>query len=699
MRVLSVDGKTIGSSGLSSIPVEPAREAVLLTTRGEQLHVELTETSISHGATRFSLWVVGWVFALLGIAVMLRRPDSHTARMFALFTGSAAVALAIGPSAGGPAPPWALIIQSFSLWGIGATLPSFIVSLLEQPPRLRWSITATFAVFGFIMTLVYVASILANPSLYEIVQPVLFLYLSSAVLVSVWLLAFKRTGQESALNREQARICLWGTGLGMLPFVTLTLIPEALGQDALLPAHITILPFALMPIFFAYAILQHQLLGIRKLIYRSTVYGTTTVVLLVLVVLTMTAIVRPFGALEGIDYPYFLVPLFIVGGIIVFFPLQRGARWLVDKFMYKDTTDYQAFFKSLPVNVGTLSGIIEIATGIVQPLAQALNLESVHLFLNEGSHIRMVAAAGEHATDNLTHVQSKIERYMENHRNEGLVELRVESDTFLIANLELPGHHLGFLLLGPKQGGEVLVEEEKQFVSSVVPIITLAIDKAELSEELRKLNQRLIKAEETERARIAGDLHDGPLQKVIFLARANPVEQKDIAKQIISEIREICSRLRPAILDDLGLVPAIEWLLDGVSKHSDILTQLSLNDITEEDRFAPDIEQALFRITQESINNAIKHAKATSLNVSISMVGKNLILHVTDNGSGFSLASSNKKGFGLSGMRERAFSVGGSFNVQSTPGDGTIITANIPVRLHSNDEGSPDGATDKGSNS
>jgi len=684
MRVLSVDGKTIGSSELSSIPVEPAREAVLLTPGGEQLHVELTETSISHGAARFSLWVVGGVFALLGAAVVLRRPDSHTARMFALFTGSAAVALAVGPSAGGPAPPWALILQDFSLWGIGATLPNFIVALLKQPPRLRWFVAATFAVFGFIMTLVYVASILANPSLYEIVQPVLFLYLSLAVLVSVWLLAVKRTGQESALNREQARICLWGTALGMLPFVTLTLIPEALGQDALLPAHITILPFALMPIFFAYAILQHQLLGIRRLIHRGTVYGTTTIVLLVLVVVTLTAFVRPFGALQDSGYPYFLVPLFIVGGIIIFFPLQRGARWLVDKFLYKDTADYQAFIKALPANVGTLSGITEVATGIVQPLAQALNLESVYLFLNDGAGSRLVAAAGEHASDTLPHVQSKIEQYMENPRHGGLVELRLESDSFLLANLELPGHRLGCLLLGPKHGGEVLVEDEKQMVSSVVPIIALAIDKAELSEDLRELNKRLVKAEETERARIAGDLHDGPLQKAAFLVRQSDAreDQREIASQLVSEIREICSRLRPAILDDLGLVPAIEWLLDGVSKRSEILTHLSLSGINEEDRFSPDIEQTLFRVTQEAINNAIKHAKATSLNVSISQVNNSLVLQVADDGVGFLPESCTKKGFGLSGMRERALSVGGSFNVHSAPGDGTIVTARIPVRLN-----------------
>jgi len=703
MKVLSVNGVPLVGSELSPIPAEPANEAVLLTSGGKELHVEMPRHAVGRGTARFSLWVLGGVWALLGAAVVLRRPDSHTARMFALFAGSAAAALAVGPSAGGPGPPWAITVQYLSVLGIGATFPQFVAALLNEQSRPRWFITSIILTgFSLIIALCFGASVLMRPSLYEIVQPVLFLYLSLAAIGSIGLLAVKGTGQQSALNREQARICLWGTVIGTLPFVSLTLIPETLGHDALLPVHITVLPFALMPIFFAYAILQHQLLGIRRLVHRGMVYGTTTIALLVLVVVASTAVVRPFGALEGSGYPYFLIPIFIVGGIIIFFPLQHGARWLVDKFLYKDTVDYQAFIQALPANVGTLSGTAEVASGIVQPLAQALNLESVYLFVNEGSGIRLVAAAGERATDTLLHVQPKIEQYMKNPRHEGLIELHLESDSFLLANLDLPGHCLGCLLLGPKHGGDILVEDEKQLVSSVVPIIALAIDKAELSEELREMNQRLLKAEETERTRIAGDLHDGPLQKAIFLAReadASLRDQKDIARQLISEIREICSRLRPAILDDLGLVPAIEWLLDGVSKRSEILTHLSLNDITEEDRFLPDIEQTLFRVTQEAINNAIKHAKATSLNVSISQVDNSLVLQVADDGVGFSPESCKKKGFGLSGMRERALSVGGSFNVHSAPGEGTIVTARIPIRAHSNDRGSTDGTTDKGSNS
>ena len=101
---------------------------------GEILHLVVTESPISKGPLKFSLWLVGGAFALLGAAVMVRRPDLPAARRFALFSGVCAVALAVGPSAGGPAPAWALGIQVLTLTGIGITFLPFVVELMAGVP-------------------------------------------------------------------------------------------------------------------------------------------------------------------------------------------------------------------------------------------------------------------------------------------------------------------------------------------------------------------------------------------------------------------------------------------------------------------------------------------------------------------------------------------------------------------------------------
>jgi two-component system sensor histidine kinase NreB len=211
----------------------------------------------------------------------------------------------------------------------------------------------------------------------------------------------------------------------------------------------------------------------------------------------------------------------------------------------------------------------------------------------------------------------------------------------------------------------------------------VAISKGQVSEELRNLNQRMVKAEEMERARVASDLHDGPLQKAILLAMDGEAisqqQKRQIAHQLVSELREVSSRLRPAILDDLGIVPAVEWLLENLPKRFGLATNLSLLGLNEEERFTPDVELALFRVGQESVNNAVKHAKATSVDVLLSKDIDSVVLKVRDNGIGFSLSSRENNGLGLSQMRERVVQLNGSLDILSTPGHGTTVTARIPL--------------------
>jgi signal transduction histidine kinase len=269
-----------------------------------------------------------------------------------------------------------------------------------------------------------------------------------------------------------------------------------------------------------------------------------------------------------------------------------------------------------------------------------------------------------------------------------LVDLRWESDSLLALKLNASGRTIGLVLLGPKLNGEVFVEEEEELVATVGPLMALAVDQSTLSGDLRALSQRLLKAQEEERHRMAVDLHDGALQKAILLTRtddqvtADPIE---LARELVYELREIGSQLRPSILDDLGLIPAIGWLSDATSKRVTIRTSVSLHGLSEDERFDSEVELALFRVTQETINNAVKHSDATRIEISLSKSGEELVLLVSDDGVGFTPSAiprggKAEGGVGLGGMRERVIQLNGTFEISSAPGAGTTILARVPAR-------------------
>ena len=317
-----------------------------------------------------------------------------------------------------------------------------------------------------------------------------------------------------------------------------------------------------------------------------------------------------------------------------------------------------------------------------------LHLESAVLFLGDGSSdARLLTAAGPRADEVVRRLYPEVGSKIDDAGDRDLLDLRWESDSLLMLALKSPGRRIGFALLGPKEGGEVFVEDEKRLALTVGPLLALAVDQSILSGELRELNQRLVGAQELERKRMAVDIHDGPLQKAIVLTRPGKeigADSGTLARELVNELREVCSRLRPAILDDLGIVPALDWLLEGVSGRAGVLTGLSLEGVDEDERLDPDTEPTLFRVTQEATNNALKHADATRIDVSLSRDGDDLVLRVSDDGVGFSAVGHqsvavNGGGIGISGMRERAIHLDGSLEINSEPGMGTTVLVRLPI--------------------
>jgi PAS domain S-box-containing protein len=215
-------------------------------------------------------------------------------------------------------------------------------------------------------------------------------------------------------------------------------------------------------------------------------------------------------------------------------------------------------------------------------------------------------------------------------------------------------------------------------------------DRKQAELTLRDLNQRL----EGEAKRIAHALHDeaGQLLASVYLcvadiARDLPAPHarriealRALLDQVDGQLRRLAHELRPAILDDLGLLPACQFLAQGVSGRTK--TRVEVRGRTG-GRLPPDVETALYRVAQEALNNATKHARATRVTLEFNRSAAGLSGTIRDDGVGFDapsqLVRNHKHGMGLKGMRERLTAVGGRLSITSTPGSGTSIEFEVPL--------------------
>ncbi|MFT4173810.1 MAG: cache domain-containing protein [Rhodocyclaceae bacterium] len=235
------------------------------------------------------------------------------------------------------------------------------------------------------------------------------------------------------------------------------------------------------------------------------------------------------------------------------------------------------------------------------------------------------------------------------------------------------------------------------FATLLVAITGFALNLTERRDadaRLRALARQVVSSQEKERARVARELHDGVNQWLVSVkfmlesavARlrggdgdvAAPLERGlDGVNGVLREIRRISHGLRPALLDDLGLAAALSQVLEEFAERTGIQAELSAPGKLA---IPEAVATALFRVTQEALNNIERHAHASRISVRLTE-RHNLVLHISDDGQGFdvdAMAGAGRGGLGLSSMRERVETLGGHFDLQSGPG-GTTIMATLPA--------------------
>jgi signal transduction histidine kinase len=254
--------------------------------------------------------------------------------------------------------------------------------------------------------------------------------------------------------------------------------------------------------------------------------------------------------------------------------------------------------------------------------------------------------------------------------------------------------------------------DEFRLIVGIAQQLGLSIENARLYQEaqereklLGELLHRVVGAQEAERRRIARELHDATGQSLTAIALgmrgtesiidSNPSVAKHQVHELVSittdalgELRHLISDLRPSQLDDLGLVATLQWYIQEFNRRYPIQTDLVFKG--ERARFPPEYEIVLFRITQEALTNVAKHSGASHATVKLEIDTSQILLTVCDDGRGFDLeevlrGEGSRIGWGLLGIQERTALIGGEYQMESQPGQGTTIQIRVPLIVEAKD--------------
>lgn len=313
---------------------------------------------------------------------------------------------------------------------------------------------------------------------------------------------------------------------------------------------------------------------------------------------------------------------------------------------------------------------------------------SLLVLLRDGALCEVVAAAGECGAEPVGRYMS-IEAETPEEALAGARGLDVDARAALLAPLRFRGRALGAIVALDRleEGPDFYAEDERMLTAAAASAATAVATVQSVTRE--RLRQNLLAAER-ERARWARELHDSILQGLgsrrvslsSALKRGGAVLEQAVGEALadmardIEELRALITELRPATLDQLGLLAALEDLAERVEHSGEIALALDLE--IDAERVDPELETVVYRLAQEALTNVVKHAGARSANVQIRSHEDRLDVLVSDDGQGFD-AGAKQRGFGLAGMRERIELVGGELRIESTPGGGTRVMASVPL--------------------
>jgi signal transduction histidine kinase len=424
-----------------------------------------------------------------------------------------------------------------------------------------------------------------------------------------------------------------------------------------------ILPLVTVPIVIGLIItvVFYRLFDIRIVIQRTLVWSALTAMIVGIYI----AIVGTLSLVFNQQYDPILSLLATGVSAVLFQPVRHRLQHAVNRFIYGERVSPYDVIVSLTKRLEEAIDPQIALNMIVETIGKALKLPYTAIELMENEHSVIAAEYG------LQENQSDNERLY--------FPLKYEKGT------------IGRLIVAPPFAGATLTLQDHKLISGLIHVAEVAIQTAHLTVDLQRSREKLVLAQAEERRRIRRDLHDGlgPILASLMLqvdAARNLMKHDqpkaealllDLKKQIqtaIADVRRLVYELQPPILEELGLIAALEEKARQIGQSSELLVTVSAAPLPP---LSAAVESALYRIALEALANTIRHGQASKCSIRLTLNG-DLRLEVTDNGRG--LPTNLRYGIGIKSMLNRAEELGGTCTVENVPEGGLQVVAKLPLR-------------------
>jgi signal transduction histidine kinase len=686
--IVAVDGVPL-SKWLDYGWRDPATGNYMMTVEREGRSLTLEIPAIPLAQTNLLALVSAAAAALIfwgiGLLLLLRRFYQREIRLVFLLSQVFAILLLFPLAHPAPSfvPRWSMLLSSASLYVAAPLLLHYYLTFpvtLGTPRQRRWGLGA---IYGLALASMILG--LSGASLRRLgtIYPILAVVAAVIVLVYVYL---RRASPD---GRRRLRLVVFGTLTAAIPGLFLYILPLMTGAAYHLPEWLVALFLVAAPLSYLYATVRHSLFGIDRLLNRTLVYALLSLGILLLYL-------GPFLLVYRFLIRDPLAQIMIAAGLTLLVGLafnwsRTQVQRLVDQVFYGGWYDYP--------------GVIETVSAA---LARSINREQL--------------------TDVLTRQVPALMQLRPGHLWIGGPEATIPTKSpgpALQFVLSLEGARHGIWTVEPRRDGEDFTDSDRRIFKTLADQAEIALSNVILVETLRRqLNEirasqeslaqaqhQLLRSREEEQARLARDLHDGPIQSLVglnmqlglLLPSGEPSTEASSevsveassegvntplagelramraeVRSLLVELRQVCAELRPPMLDTLGLGAALRALAEEWSAQHNVAIHLDLPPDAVLRPLPDEVAVNLYRVGQEALANVARHAQAQKVTLCLAWQDARLSLTIQDDGQGFAvpatLRSLTDQGhFGLVGMQERVNLIGGTLRLESAPGRGTTM--------------------------
>ncbi len=685
---------------------------------GDQLRVRLaagapmtiTAASIRGNRVTWPPLVLSPWFLLLGTLVLLRAPRADVGRATYALCAVAATALALAPSTIGDEP----LATAAEFAAVTLFAACFVVFCLTLPVRRGAARLRALVVAPPLATIALYLAALMLPDLYAVAARLRLAVLLVYLLLGAGLLIYSFTTVRDRAARRGLLIISAGTAASVLPFLTLYLAPTLLHRPALLAPEGAILALALLPLSLTYAILRHHALDVH-LLQRWLVYGLLSGGLVVVYAAVVFAWNLSLGNLPEPKRSLVLSVVLGTFAVLLFGPLYGRARRGLDRLIFKDRYEYRAALQGISRDLMAMGDLVAVGAALPQSIRRLMNLDFAVLLVRDRDGQQSVIGGNAGADDPalLAALVTAAQEYGDG------AEPRIVPLGYgylKVALIPLRTHEalVGHLCLGPKVSGEPYGADDQALLATLSGHLAAIVRNIQLVADLRAtirdlhaqrqavelLNARLERTREEERARLAADLHDEPLQTALDIQRRLAALHTQFPaaaaygarlQTLIDQLRALCIRMRPAALDLLGLHAALDLLAMDVGERGDVLIGLSPSTELDGAILSPAAALVLYRAAQEALANSVRHGRAREVMITLQCHDDTVRLCVADDGVGFTFPANlddlaRRGHLGLAGLHHRVRYSGGRLVVSSTLGRGTTVRVDLPLELREREE-------------